>query len=193
VNNQQNQSPRGSPWKLNSEGEAILTFAAGAMIGGPLGGIVALLVNPPSIGDNSSPPAVSQAVTTEATGTALSALIPIPGAGKAASSELIAAARAAGRAGEQAVGTTAKKEAIESITQTAERRIPDAIHHTTKTLADVKNRAHVSLTNQMKDFIACAKKGYKLELKVRIGEGTTLSCTLKEALKGIEHSIDKVI
>ncbi|WPV01586.1 DUF6443 domain-containing protein [Mucilaginibacter sp. cycad4] len=76
------------------------------------------------------------------------------------------AARSAGISGENAVGITAPKIRIESITKTANYRIPEAL--TTATIEEVKNVKRLGLTNQIKDFhLYSQREGLKFIIYVR--------------------------
>lgn len=78
----------------------------------------------------------------------------------------MARVRKLGKAGEDAAGIVAKKTRIDSLTKTADYRIPDEL--TDLHLRDVKNRAYVKNTNQIKDFLKhCEKHDLKFILDVR--------------------------
>jgi hypothetical protein len=113
----------------------------------------------------------------------------LPGGGRV---EQLEANKLAGKVGEEAAGISGKKSAIESLTKTAERRIPDAIDHAEKSLTEVKNKAKVYLTNQMKDFIAYAKKNdYTFNLVTK--KGAELSKPLMKALEDIKWNFKPTI
>ncbi len=77
----------------------------------------------------------------------------------------------AGKIGERLAGIgDAAKKAIDSITRTATRRLPDAIDDASDTLIEVKNYSSgvVRLTNQLRDFVAYSQqKGYTFVLYVK--------------------------
>ncbi len=90
--------------------------------------------------------------------------------------------REVGRTGELLAGITKNTERVESITQKAAYRIPDALNHTEKVIQEVKNVNNLSYTKQLRDFVAYSKKyGYEFDLIIR--ENTTLSESLITAIK----------
>ncbi len=95
--------------------------------------------------------------------------------------EGISLARSLGQAGEKASGIIKNNTRIESATGTASYRIPDQLIPEEKIISEVKNVSQLSLTNQIKDFIAYAQEqGYTFELWVR--ESTRLSKPLQDAI-----------
>ena len=91
----------------------------------------------------------------------------------------MAKVRKLGRAGEEAAEIVAKKGRIDSLTKTANYRIADEL--TEIHLREVKNRAYVGMSNQIKDFLAHCKK-HKLDfiLDVRKTTKTKISKPLLE-------------
>jgi RHS repeat-associated protein len=84
-----------------------------------------------------------------------------------------------GKEGEQLARIVGPKLRIESFTQTAKYRIPDALNTLTRALTEVKNAAYLRLSGQLRDFLLFAEsKGYKFTLVVR--QNTVLSKELKE-------------
>ncbi|MHC4639228.1 MAG: putative toxin, partial [Planctomycetota bacterium] len=94
---------------------------------------------------------------------------------KAANTSKMAMARAVGEAGEDAAGIVAKKTRIESLSGTAKYRIPDEL--TDLHLREVKNRAYVSKTAQIKDFLLHCKK-YDLDFILDVRKNTKIAKTL---------------
>lgn len=79
-----------------------------------------------------------------------------------------ALARALGKIGEVASGVLKNTNRIDSLTNTARYRIPDQLLPSTKLISEVKNVNTLSLTNQLKDFVAYAQQsGYTFELWTR--------------------------
>ncbi len=94
-------------------------------------------------------------------------------------------ARYAGEIGEAAAGITKTKIAIDSLTKTAVRRIPDEFDEALGIIKEVKNVKYQRYTNQIKDFYLYAKmEGMKFILVTR--QGTTFSKELKMLLKSGE-------
>jgi hypothetical protein len=87
-------------------------------------------------------------------------------------------ARALGIAGEEAVGVGSKVR-IESLTGTANYRIPDMLTRTT--IEEVKNVGHQSLTRQLMDFhLYSQKNGLNFSLHTR--PNTTFSVPLQNMI-----------
>jgi hypothetical protein len=90
-------------------------------------------------------------------------------------------ARKLGKEGENAAGIKGSKQRIESLSGTANYRIPDELLQDEKILREIKNVKSQSFTNQLKDFNAWAKEnGYKFILEVR--PGAKLSGPLQDAI-----------
>jgi len=80
----------------------------------------------------------------------------------------LADARRIGKLGEQAVRRVYDIGRKMAITINGRRRVPDGINHLLETISEVKNAKYVSLTKQLKDYLAWARlKGYKFVLYVR--------------------------
>lgn len=91
----------------------------------------------------------------------------------------MAYARNVGKAGEIASGITKNTRHIESITKTAQYRIPDGLDEANMVLSEVKNVKYQGLTSQIKDFLYYSQReGYRFELYVR--PTTTLSKPLQD-------------
>ncbi len=91
-------------------------------------------------------------------------------------------ARILGEVGEQTAGVLKNTTRIDSLTGTANFRIPDQLIPEQNLISEVKNVAYQSLTNQLKDFTLYAQKmSYSFELFVR--ENTRLSQPLKDAIE----------
>jgi hypothetical protein len=91
-------------------------------------------------------------------------------------------ARTIGQAGEKMSGILPNIQRINSLTRTAQYRIPDQLLRSQKLISEVKNVAKLSLTNQIKDYVAFAQKeGYTFELWVR--ETTKISQPLQKTIK----------
>ena len=90
-------------------------------------------------------------------------------------------ARELGAAGELSAGIIKNTERISSATGAAPYRIPDVLDNAAGIIGEVKNVRYLSLTNQMRDFIAHAEaKGYTFQLFIR--PSTTLSRPLQARL-----------
>jgi hypothetical protein len=97
-----------------------------------------------------------------------------------ANESAIALARRLGAEGEEAVGITGPKVAIE-IPGSGQVRVPDGFDTDAKVLTEVKNAAQVNFTQQLRDFWAfCQANGYGFELYVR--PSTNFSRALSEAI-----------
>ena len=95
--------------------------------------------------------------------------------------EATALARTLGSAGEQAAGIVKNNVRIDSLTGTADFRVPDQLLADEKLLSEVKNVAYQSLTNQIKDYWLYAKReGFTFELIVR--ENTKFSQSLQRLI-----------
>jgi hypothetical protein len=79
----------------------------------------------------------------------------------------IGEARALGRAGELAAGIEKNTQRIPSATETAAYRVPDGLG---KDLIEVKNRAKLGLTNQIRDYAAFAEETKRGFIPRRIDE-----------------------
>jgi hypothetical protein len=92
-----------------------------------------------------------------------------------------ALARTLGQAGETISGILKNTQRIDSLTGTAQYRIPDQLLRTQRLISEVKNVAQLSLTNQIKDYSAFAQQEvYTFELWVR--ETTKLSQPLQKLI-----------
>jgi hypothetical protein len=90
-------------------------------------------------------------------------------------------ARTLGKAGETASGIIKNTKHIPSLSNTAAYRIPDQWLEDPKLISEVKNVTKLSLTNQLKDFVAFAQKEeYTFELWMR--ETTNISQPLQELI-----------
>ncbi len=89
---------------------------------------------------------------------------------------------AVGRAGEEAAGITGQKIQIESLTGTADFRVPDQVDRAARVVREVKNVVRLSYTSQLRDYALWAQQeGYAFELTVR--QTTRLSRPLQEAIE----------
>lgn len=78
------------------------------------------------------------------------------------------AIREAGRSGEALAKIVKNTTHIDSLTHTATYRIPDQLSKSTRLISEVKNVNRLSLTNQIKDYIAYAQLNhYSFEIWVR--------------------------
>ncbi len=86
-----------------------------------------------------------------------------------------------GRIGERALGIfNEAKEKIDSLTGTAKFRVPDLLDKAGRQLIDSKNVARLSMSDQLRDYLAFAQqKGYQVIIQIRPGDETHLSKTLK--------------
>jgi hypothetical protein len=76
--------------------------------------------------------------------------------------------RQLGKDGEAAAKIIKNTRRIPSATGTAAYRIPDVLDSAAKVIGDVKNVETLSLTNQLKDFLAFAQtNGYQFQIWVR--------------------------
>lgn len=95
-------------------------------------------------------------------------------------------AKTLGAIGEALAGIEKNNKWIDSLTKTANYRIPDGL--TSSVISEVKNIAKLSYSNQLKDFVQFAQKeGLQFDLYVRaathsLGE-TKLSGPLNDAIK----------
>jgi len=91
------------------------------------------------------------------------------------------AVREAGRSGEALAEIVKNTTHIDSLTHTATYRIPDQLNLETKIISEVKNVNRLSLTNQIKDYVAFARSNrYTFELWVR--ETTKFSQPLQKLI-----------
>lgn len=98
----------------------------------------------------------------------------------ASGAQRMAAVRAAGQAGEAAVGLTKNTTRIASVTRPGTYRIPDGLSG--GVLSEVKNVARQGLTGQLRDFMAHAQaNGMRFDLYVR--RTTELSRPLQNAIQ----------
>jgi len=98
-----------------------------------------------------------------------------------------------GKLGERLAGLVqGGKKAIESVTGTAVRRIPDAVDDVAQTLTEVKNVSGVlRVTNQLRDFVEFSRqKGYSLTLYVK--DPTKISTELKKLLESVNATIKTI-
>jgi len=92
-----------------------------------------------------------------------------------------ATARALGQAGEKAAGIIRNTHRIPSSTGTAAYRIPDQLLPDQGILSEVKNVSHLSLTSQLRDFLAYAQEnGLTFQLITRTT--TTFSQPLQKLI-----------
>jgi len=76
--------------------------------------------------------------------------------------------RETGRMGENLAGIVKNTKHIESLTHTAKYRIPDQLLQSKYLISEVKNVKKISLTNQIKDYVAYAKSHqFTFEIWVR--------------------------
>ena len=95
--------------------------------------------------------------------------------------EKMAKVRELGRAGEQLANIVKNTTHIDSLTHTAAYRIPDQLSKSKRLISEVKNVKRLSLTNQIKDFVAFAQSNrYTFELWVR--ETTKFSKPLQKLI-----------
>jgi len=163
-------------------GHMLLAAGGGAVAGALIGTGVGIAAG------MSAAAATSTAVTgaSAATTTVLSATGRDPtdeasAIAKAAQGFSTASAQTLGRAGETIAGIVKNTKSIPSLTRTANYRIPDQWLKATKLISEVKNVDRLSLTNQIKDFVAYAQlEGYTFELWVR--ETTKITKPLQELI-----------
>ena len=94
-----------------------------------------------------------------------------------------ATARQLGRQGESLVPGAGNTARVPSATGTANYRIPDILDPEARIIGEAKNVSRLSLTAQLRDFIAHAQEhGYDFELYIR--RTTQLSGPLKQAVTG---------
>ena len=99
-------------------------------------------------------------------------------AGTLASKIKMSKIRWLGKIGEQFSKLPKNTKHIESLTKSANYRIPDYLDKSKKIIGDVKNVKTLSYTNQLKDFMLYAEKyGYDFVIKIR--KSTKLSSSLK--------------
>ena len=99
-------------------------------------------------------------------------------AGTLAAKIKMARVRKLGKIGEAMSGWTKNTSTIDSLTGSAQYRIPDYLDHGKKVIGDVKNVKQLSYTKQLEDFLLYAEKnGYEFIIKVR--PNTELSPTIK--------------
>jgi hypothetical protein len=103
-------------------------------------------------------------------------------AGKIANSGLALAKR--GEAAEKAVADAYRlvknTEHIESLTGTANYRVPDFLNRIAGYIGEVKDVKSLSYTRQLKDYVAYAQK-YSLRFDLYVRDGAKLAGTLKKA------------
>lgn len=100
-------------------------------------------------------------------------------AAKAAPPSRTAAARALGAEGEEAAGIIKNTERIAAPSGKVKHRVPDELNHGAGRIGEVKNVEYLSLSSQLRDFIAFAQQNsYQMVLYVR--ETTKLSKPLQE-------------
>ena len=99
----------------------------------------------------------------------------------------------AGKAGELASGITKNITRIDSLTRTANYRVPDGLNTITKTLSEVKNVQNLSLSKQLIDFLLYSRANeYTFELWTR--SSTQISAPLKYLIQSgeiVQKFIDK--
>lgn len=86
--------------------------------------------------------------------------------------------RALGLAGEEAVGITGKKTAIEVAGRT---RIPDALDYELGVLTEVKNVKYQGLTSQIRDFVSFSQTN-NLNMILYTRESTVISKPLQQLI-----------
>ena len=102
--------------------------------------------------------------------------------GEAIQQDFMAPVRTLGQRGEELSGIVKNTTRIDSITKTANYRIPDQLLPEAELLSEVKNVSYQSFTNQLKDFLLYAEKeGYTFQLFVR--ETTKLSKPLQDLIE----------
>jgi RHS repeat-associated protein len=100
--------------------------------------------------------------------------------------------REAGRSGELLAGILKNTKHIDSLTGTAKYRIPDQLLERRRIITEVKNVSELSLTKQLRDFIAYARENeYTFELVVR--EGANLSVSLQEIINRGEIILRRIL
>ena len=95
----------------------------------------------------------------------------------------IARSAAADRSGEVA---------IESLTQTATRRIPDLLSWSERTLLEVKNVAELGWTNQLRDFAAYAVQ-HDLDFQIVTRVSTVVDPGLEGFMREAGFTIARVL
>jgi len=89
--------------------------------------------------------------------------------------------RETGQIGEKLANIIKNTKHIESLTNTAKYRIPDQLLDLEGIITEVKNVKYLDYTNQLKDYVAYAKKyGYTFELIVRMN--TEISKSLQKVI-----------
>lgn len=100
-------------------------------------------------------------------------------AGTLASKVSMSKIRSLGKLGEKLAKIQKNTQRIESVNKTAKYRIPDILDKATKVVGDVKYVKKLSLTKQIKDYVAyAAKYGYTVVLFVK--PETTISGPLQQ-------------
>jgi RHS repeat-associated protein len=82
-----------------------------------------------------------------------------------------------GRSAENVTCPLKNKETIESLTKTANFRIPDLLNHAEKIIGDTKNVDYLSWSPQLQDFLLYAQK-YNYQFQLTVDVRTTLSSTV---------------